>query len=42
LRIEQTLSQVLVDADNSRRQTNTIAEELARNIIGQAAQSLAA
>jgi leucine dehydrogenase len=42
LRIEQTLSQVLVDADNSHRQTNTIAEELARNIIGQAAQSLAA
>ena len=42
LRIEQTLSQVLVDADNSHRQTNTIAEELARNIIGQAVQSLAA
>lgn len=42
LRIEQTLSQVLVGADNSHRHTNDIAEELARDIIGRAGQSLAA
>ena len=40
--IEQTLSQVLQRADESHRHTNAIAEELARDIITRAGQSLAA
>jgi leucine dehydrogenase len=42
MRIEQTLSKVLCGADETRRHTNDIAEELARNIIRQADQPLAA
>lgn len=41
-RIEQTLSEVLLRADESHRQTNDIAEELARDIIARNGQSLAA
>ncbi|TDG14835.1 Glu/Leu/Phe/Val dehydrogenase [Seongchinamella unica] len=41
-RIEQTLSQVLRRAEESHGHSNDIAEELARNMIARAGQSLAA